>query len=63
MLMELLGKSLEQLFDSINRKFSVPCVIAIGLQIIDRLEFLHSKGFIHRDIKPDNLLLGTGKNS
>jgi serine/threonine protein kinase len=32
--------------------------IAIGIQMLERLEYIHNKGLIHRDIKPDNFLLG-----
>ncbi len=35
----------------------------IGNQLIDRIKYMHSKKFLHRDIKPDNLLMGVGKRS
>ena len=31
-------------------------------QIVSRVEFIQSRNFIHRDVKPDNFLIGTGKN-
>ena len=63
MLMDLLGSSLEDLFNDNNKKMSVKTVLQVGDQLIDRIEMLHEKNVIHRDIKPDNFLMGVGKNS
>ena len=35
----------------------------IAYQLMERMEYLHSKGFVHRDVKPDNFLMGLGENS
>jgi casein kinase 1 len=63
MLMDLLGKSLEDLFVDANKKFSLKTVLLIADQMLDRIEFLHNKQFLHRDIKPDNFLMGRDKNA
>jgi len=36
--------------------------VFVVLQMISRIEFVHSKGFIHRDLKPDNFLMGIGRH-
>ena len=61
--MELLGKSLEDIFQAQQKKFTVKTVAMIGIQMLDRLEFIHSKNIIHRDIKPDNFVLGLDDKS
>jgi len=60
MAFELLGPSLENLFNYCGRKFSLKTVLLLADQLISRFQYIHSKGYIHRDVKPDNLLMGIG---
>ncbi|KAF2430739.1 kinase-like protein [Tothia fuscella] len=60
MAFELLGPSLENLFNYCGRKFSLKTVLLLADQLISRFQYIHSKGYIHRDVKPDNLLMGVG---
>lgn len=59
LVMERLGQSLNDLFGSCGGIFTLKCVLMIADQMLTRLEDLHEKGFIHRDVKPSNILVGT----
>ena len=53
----LLGKNLDNLFSNILYKTNLKDICMIAIQLLDRLEYIHSKYVIHRDLKPDNILV------
>ena len=63
LLMELLGKSIDKLFSDNKKQFTYKTIFEIGYQMIERIEYVHSKGYIHRDIKPGNFVIGRGDKS
>lgn len=63
LVMDLLGPSLEDCLNDCHRRMSIKSVLMIAIQAMRRIEFVHSKSFLHRDIKPDNMLMGSHDTS
>ncbi|XP_053639117.1 serine/threonine-protein kinase VRK1 isoform X2 [Cherax quadricarinatus] len=58
MVMERFGRDLQKILEQHSKRFSFKTVYQVGIQILDVLEYIHSKEYIHADIKASNLLIG-----
>ena len=60
--MELLGESLWDLIFKSQRRFTLKTVLMLADQMIETIEFIHSKDYVHDDLKPDNFWMGIGND-
>jgi serine/threonine protein kinase len=56
MVMELLDKSLEKIFNENNKSFPLGTILWLGINMVELLESIHKTGYLHRDIKPNNFM-------
>ncbi|BAD87917.1 putative serine/threonine protein kinase [Oryza sativa Japonica Group] len=56
--MDMLGPSLWDVWNNNSHTMSVEMVACIAIEAISILEKMHSKGYVHGDVKPENFLLG-----
>ncbi|XP_037932251.1 casein kinase I-like [Teleopsis dalmanni] len=56
LIMEVLGPSLEEMYRFCKKRLTIDATLSFAIQMINRLQVLHSKGYVHCDIKPSNFL-------
>ena len=61
LVMDMLGPTINDLFEFCEKKFCQKTICWIGSQMLQRIEQMHKSNFLHRDIKPENFLIGCSK--
>lgn len=61
--MDIFGPNLLQLMKLCGGRFSKKTGLMVGLQALDRIQRVHESGYLHRNIRPENFVIGLDKNS
>ena len=59
--LEKLGLNLNQLLKKNKKHFSLKCIVSLGISLLNLLEIIHDLGWVHCDIRPDNIMIGNYK--
>lgn len=63
LIMDRLGSSIQHVLDHTPmKKLQIDSVLAVGMRVLCHLEIIHEKGMLHRDLKPQNMMLGRGQD-
>lgn len=63
LILQLLGKSVDTIFEERGGKLDIGTVMKLAITIISHLEKIHRAGIIHRDIKPNNFMFGINEHA
>ncbi|KAG1893028.1 CK1/CK1/CK1-D protein kinase [Suillus fuscotomentosus] len=55
--LDLLGRPLHDLFLTCNQKFRLQTVVNLGDQLLSHLGYIHSHGYVHGNVKPENAMI------
>ncbi|KAG1836773.1 kinase-like domain-containing protein [Suillus subalutaceus] len=63
LVLDQVGVNLEQLRRVCRGELSLKTVVMLAVKMLDRIEFMHSRGLVQRDTKPKNFAMGLGEKS
>ncbi|XP_077537089.1 serine/threonine-protein kinase VRK1-like isoform X2 [Haemaphysalis longicornis] len=63
LVMDRFGEDLQKVLNRSGKTIPLKAAFTLGMRVIDVLEYVHSLGYIHADVKASNLLLGFGKGN
>lgn len=57
LVLQRFGDDIQKIWTRANKRFDMKSAFNIALKVIDTLEYIHSHGYVHADVKASNLLI------